>query len=287
MPMQLAIVSGLSGAGKTVALKQFEDRGWYCIDNLPLTLVQPLVAQALAHPEARYEHVAIGIDARATDAEIEGFAQTLDSVRSQRVQTRVLFLTASTDAILARYNETRRTHPRTGREVSLTDAITLERRLLAPIARCADETLDTSRLNPYELRFAVHAQRSELGAPQLALNFVSFGYKYGLPEGVDFIFDARCLPNPYWVPALRTQTGRDPAIAAYLSAQPAVDAYAVSVEAFLRRWLPAFRTQGRPYMTVAIGCTGGRHRSVYLVEHLAARLGDADLVVSTRHRELA
>ncbi|HEX7381175.1 MAG TPA: RNase adapter RapZ [Nevskiaceae bacterium] len=285
--MQLVIVSGLSGAGKTVALKQFEDLGWYCIDNLPLTLVQPLVEQALGHPAPRFEHVAIGIDARASSSEIEGFPQTVDSLRSQGVATRVLFLTASAHAILTRYNETRRKHPLTSSEVNLREAIGLEQRILQPIERLADETIDTSSLSLHELRFAIHARVPESGAAQLALTFLSFGYKHGLPEGVDFVFDARCLPNPYWVPELRAMTGRDAPVARYLDTRPEVGEYATAVEAFLARWLPVFRDQGRPYVTVAVGCTGGRHRSVYLVERLAHHLRNATLTVAIRHRELS
>lgn len=284
--MQLVIVSGLSGAGKTVALKQFEDLGWYCIDNLPLTLVQPLVEQALGHPAPRYEHVAIGIDARASSSEIEGFPQTVDSLRSQGVATRVLFLTAGPHAILTRYNETRRKHPLTSSEVNLSEAIRLEQRILQPIERLADETIDTSSLSLHELRFAIHARVPESGAAQLALTFLSFGYKHGLPEGVDFVFDARCLPNPYWVPELRAMTGRDAAVARYLDARPEVVEYATAVQAFLARWLPVFRDQGRPYVTVAVGCTGGRHRSVYLAERLAHDLRNATLTVAVRHREI-
>ncbi|MDN5873618.1 MAG: RNase adaptor protein RapZ, partial [Sinobacteraceae bacterium] len=191
--MQLVIVSGLSGAGKTVALRQFEDLGWYCIDNLPLALVQPLVARALSHPEPRFEHVAIGIDARATVAEIQEFPQIADTLRNQGVMARVLFLTANEHAILARFNDTRRRHPLTSAEVTLRDAINRERALLQPIAKAADETLDTSDMNQHDLRFAVHAQLPGEDDTRLALTFLSFGYKHGLPDGVDFIFDARCL----------------------------------------------------------------------------------------------
>ena len=212
--MQLIIVSGLSGAGKTVALKQFEDLGWYCIDNLPMELVQPLVAHALEHPEPRYERVAIGIDARANPREIEGFPLSVDILRSQNVSTRVLFLTASREAILRRYGETRRKHPLTDAEVSLGEAIEQERKLLRPVADLADETLDTSNMNLHQLREAVHARLPGNADTPLALTFLSFGYKNGNPEGVDFIFDVRCLPNPHWVPELRDLSGRDPAVAA-------------------------------------------------------------------------
>lgn len=285
--MQLVIVSGLSGAGKTVALKQFEDVGWYCIDNLPLELVQPLVAHALSNPEPRYERIAIGIDARANPREIEHFPLSVDMLRSQGVSTRVLFLTAGDDAILRRYGETRRKHPLTDAEISLVEAIQLERKLLKPIADQADETLDTSGFNLHQLRAAVHARLPGDVETPLALTFVSFGYKNGIPEGVDFIFDARCLPNPYWIPELRPLSGRDAPVATYLEAHQEVLDYSAGVQHFLERWLPVFHTQGRPYVTVAIGCTGGQHRSVYLAEHLAMSFHSDTIWVGVRHRDVS
>lgn len=285
--MQLVIVSGLSGAGKTVALKQFEDVGWYCIDNLPLELVQPLAAHALSHPEPRYERIAIGIDARANPGEIEHFPHSVDILRSQGVNTRVLFLTASENVILRRFGETRRKHPLTDAEVSLTEAIRHERQLLAPIADQADETLDTSGMNPHQLRAAVDARVPGDAETPLALTFLSFGYKNGIPEGVDFIFDTRCLPNPHWVAELRPLSGRDAAVATYLEAHRDVQDYCAGVQHFLDRWLPVFHAQGRPYITVAIGCTGGQHRSVYLSERLATLFRGNAIRVSVRHRDVA
>lgn len=283
--MQLIIVSGLSGAGKTVALKRYEDLGWYCIDNLPLGLIQPLVAQAIASPEPRFERVAIGIDARATNAEIENFPHTVDSLREQGIATRVMFLTASDRIILARYNDTRRKHPLSTVEVSLAEAVALERRILKPVADLADETLDTSTMNAYDLGAALRAQLPAAGQTRLALTLISFGYKHGIPDGVDFIFDARCLPNPYWVPGLRSLSGHDPAVTAWLAARPDVREYEGALRHFLQRWLPVFQSQGRPYVTVAIGCTGGRHRSVYLVDRLAAELRSDTMTLASRHRE--
>lgn len=285
--MQLFIVSGLSGAGKTVALKQFEDLGWYCIDNLPMALVQPLVAHALTHPEPRYERVVIGIDARANPREIEGFPLGVDMLRSQKVNTRILFLTASNEAILRRFGETRRKHPLTNVEVPLTEAIEQERKLLRPVADLADETLDTSDMNLHQLRAAVHARLPEDADTPLTLTFLSFGYKNGNPEGVDFIFDARCLPNPHWVPELRAMSGCDAAVATYLESSKDVSEYVAEVRRFLERWLPVFHEQGRPYVTVAIGCTGGQHRSVYLGERLAAFFRGTGIQVNVRHRDTA
>lgn len=284
--MRLVIVSGLSGAGKTVALKQYEDLGYYCIDNIPLDLVQPLLAHALEHPGPRYAQLAIGVDARSDPREIERFPAVLDTLRAQGVDVRVLFLSAADDVILRRYNETRRRHPLSSCEVSLLDAIRLERKLLKPVADLADVPLDTSRMNLHELRAAIGAQLPEAGAGQLALLFLSFGFKNGGPEGADFVFDARCLPNPHWVPELRPLTGRDPEVARYFAESGVVDEMLADIGRFLERWLPAFQAQDRAYVTVAVGCTGGQHRSVYLIEKLAALFRGRYAQVVVKHREL-
>lgn len=284
--MRLVIVSGLSGAGKTVALKQYEDLGYYCIDNIPLDLVQPLLAHALEHPGPRYAQLAIGVDARSDPREIERFPAVLDTLRAQGVDVRVLFLSAADDVILRRYNETRRRHPLSSCEVSLLDAIRLERKLLKPVADLADVPLDTSRMNLHELRAAIGAQLPEAGAGQLALLFLSFGFKNGGPEGADFVFDARCLPNPHWVPELRPLTGRDPEVVRYFAASGVVDEMLADIGRFLERWLPAFQAQDRAYVTVAVGCTGGQHRSVYLIEKLAALFRGRYAQVVVKHREL-
>lgn len=284
--MRLVIVSGLSGAGKTVALKQYEDLGYYCIDNLPLDLVQPLITHALQHADPRYRMLAVGIDGRADAREIERFPAMLDEMRAQHVDVRVLFLSAEDSVILRRYNETRRKHPLSGSEVSLLDAIHLERRLLKPVADLADVPLDTSHMNLHELRTAIDARLPEAGAGRLSVLFLSFGYKNGSPDGADFVFDVRCLPNPHWVPALRALTGRDAPVAEYLSGHTEVDTLFEDIRGFLDRWLPAFQSQDRAYVTVAIGCTGGQHRSVYLVERLARAFNGRFEHVVVKHREL-
>jgi UPF0042 nucleotide-binding protein len=284
--MRLVIVSGLSGAGKTVALKQYEDLGYYCIDNLPLDLVQPLIIHALQHADPRYRMLAVGIDARADAREIERFPAMLDAMRAQNVDVRVLFLSADDASILRRYNETRRKHPLSGAEVSLLDAIQLERRLLKPVADLADVPLDTSHMNLHELRTAIDARLPEAGEGRLAVLFLSFGYKNGSPDGADFVFDVRCLPNPHWVPALRALSGRDAPVAEYLSSHTEVEQLYEDIRRFLDRWLPAFQSQDRAYVTVAIGCTGGQHRSVYLVERLAKAFAGRFEHVVVKHREL-
>jgi UPF0042 nucleotide-binding protein len=284
--MRLVIVSGLSGTGKTVALKLYEDLGYYCIDNIPLDLVQPLIAHAVSHPEPRYGEFAIGVDARGNPVEIRTFPEVLKALRAQGVHVHVLFLTADDQAILRRYNETRRKHPLTGPEVSLVEALRLERKLLEPIAALADDLLDTSSMNLHDLRNAIHARQPEAGCGRLAVLFLSFGFKNSLPDGADFVFDVRNLPNPHWVPELRALTGRDEAVAHYLESHAETGALLDDIRNFLAHWLPAFQQQDRSYVTVAIGCTGGQHRSVYMVERLAASFQGRFSQVIAKHREL-
>jgi UPF0042 nucleotide-binding protein len=285
--MRLIIVSGLSGAGKTVALRQYEDLGFYCIDNLPLALVQPLIAHGLESScGARYRQLAIGVDARADRLEIAGFPAVIDALRAQGVDVRVVFLNAADDVILRRYHETRRKHPLSSDSISLLEAIHLERKLLEPIANLAHSSIDTSAMNLYELRSAILAHLPDAARAPMSVLFLSFGYKNGLPEGADFVFDVRCLPNPHWVPELRALSGRDDAVAGYLEASADVAALYADIHGFLDRWLPKLKAQERAYVTVAIGCTGGQHRSVYMVERLAREFGARYDAVVVKHREL-
>ncbi len=286
--MRLIIVSGLSGAGKTVALRQFEDLGYYCIDNLPLALVQPLIAHGLAQDAGtRYRQLAIGVDARADAREIAGFPAVIDSLRAQGVHVRVVFLNATDEVIQRRYHETRRKHPLSSDSIALLEAIHLERHLLEPIANLAHSSIDTSAMNLYELRSAILAHLPDAARAHMSVLFLSFGYKNGLPEGADFVFDVRCLPNPHWVPELRALTGRDAAVAGYLEANADVLALYGDIHGFLDRWLPKLKAQERAYVTVAIGCTGGQHRSVYMVERLAAEFRTRYDSVVVKHRELS
>lgn len=284
--MKLVIVSGLSGAGKTVALKQYEDLGYYCIDNLPLQLVGPIVARAFRVAESRYDKLAVGIDARESPKEIAKFPRYLERLRARGVETRVLFLRAESSTLLQRYSETRRRHPLAQGEVSLAEAIELERRLLAPIANLSDAVIDTTHKNLHELREEILSQVPGGGHGKLSLLLLSFGYKNGVPEDADYIFDVRCLPNPHWEPALRKFTGCDANVASWLSGQPVVERMYEDIRGFLERWLPEFQTQDRAYLTIALGCTGGQHRSVYLVERLAQHLRTRYDNLAVRHREL-
>jgi len=285
--MKLVVVSGLSGAGKTVALRQYEDLGWYCIDNIPLDFVEPLVSHALLNNEPRYARMAIGVDARESPVRISNFPEHLESLRTRGVTVDVLFLTASEEVILKRYSETRRKHPLSDGQTSLLEAIRQERALLTPISDAADITLDTTGLNLHELREVIHAQLpAEVGSTKLSVLFLSFGFKNGIPDGADYIFDVRCLPNPHWVPALRPLTGRDATVADYLMQQTEVIEMQEDLSRFLHRWLPRLEAQDRAYVTIAVGCTGGQHRSVFMVETLAQQFRQTFPQVVIKHREL-
>jgi len=281
--MKLVIVSGLSGAGKTVALKQYEDLGYYCIDNLPLGLLGPLALSALHNK--RYAKLAVGIDARASPREIARFQKILARQEKRGAETQVLFLTATDAAILRRYHETRRKHPLTGARVSLTEAIQRERVLLEPIADVADVTLDTTGMNLHTLREEVR-QRLPDKPGRMSLVLLSFGYKNGIPPGADYVFDVRCLPNPHWIPKLSPRDGRHRAVAQFLEKDPRAEKMTRDIRAFLERWLPEFEREDRAYATVAVGCTGGRHRSVYVVEKLARAFKGRYEPVVVRHKEL-
>ena len=282
--MKLVIVSGLSGAGKTVALKQYEDLGYYCIDNLPLGLLGPLSLRALHN--RRYAKLAVGIDARASPREIARFQNILARQKARGAKTQVLFLTATDAVILRRYHETRRKHPLTGRNLSLAEAIQRERALLYPIADVADVTIDTTGMNLHTLREEVRLRLPDKPG-RMSLVLLSFGYKNGIPPGADYVFDVRCLPNPHWIPKLQPRDGRHRAIAKFLEKDPRTAKMTQDIRAFLEHWLPAFESEDRAYATVAVGCTGGRHRSVYVVEQLARAFKGRYEPVVVRHKELA
>lgn len=282
--MKLVFVSGLSGAGKTVALKQYEDIGYYCIDNLPLHMVGPFIRRALKRADGRYERLAIGIDARESPQEIARFPKYLESLRAQGVEIRVIFLRADDSVLLQRYSETRRRHPLAQGELGLAEAIRHERALLAPIANVADATIDTSLKNLHALREEIQAQVP--GGGKLSVLLMSFGFKHGIPEDADFVFDVRCLPNPHWQSELRPLSGCDAAVADWLEQQPITGNLYRDIHDFLLRWLPEYEKQDRVYLTVALGCTGGQHRSVYLVERLGEAFRGRIAHLAVRHREL-
>lgn len=284
--MRLIIVSGLAGAGKSVALHMLEDLGYYCIDNLPIGLLTDITGDTLHRQTFDFERLAVGVDARAPGEEIRQFPAHIARLKREGVDVQVLYLGADTDVILRRYSETRRKHPLTDADTPLVEAVERDRELLRPIAEQADLTLDTSRTNVHQLREQIRS-RVEGGAGQgVSLLLQSFGFKYGVPEAVDFVFDVRCLPNPHWEEDLRGASGRDSEVAAFLEKSPETGKMLHDIGDFLAAWLPAFARENRAYVTVAIGCTGGRHRSVYLVERLAERLRKDYPRILVRHTEL-
>ena len=284
--MQLIIVSGLSGAGKSVALRQLEDLGYFCVDNLPLVMIGPLTRSTVKVMQRGYERLALGIDAREAADQIAEFPRYVQRLRDHQVEARVLFLTASDQAILRRYSETRRRHPLTRDQLSLTEAIAAERALLEPISGAADEVIDTSQLNVHELREEIAHRLAGNGSTRLTLNLMSFGFKNGVPDVADYIFDVRCLPNPYWEPGLRKHHRREAPVIEYLSGQQPVRDMIADIRGFLERWLPQIREQDRAYLTVAIGCTGGRHRSVFIADQLKQAFSTEYDSVVVKHRDL-
>ncbi len=289
--MQLVFVSGLSGSGKSIALSTLEDCGYYCIDNLPVRLIETFIRDTCQKNPQLYDKTAISIDCRNLTGDVELFLQVLTMLRQFSIGCQILFLSADTNTLLKRYSETRRKHPLSHASLDsaglpLADAIEEERKLLEPIATLADLHLDTTRTNIHQLREQVCQRLGQRNTFQLSLCFESFGFKYGLPLDADFVFDARCLSNPHWEPSLRNLTGRDPAVAAFLENLPETRQYLNTIQSLLETWIPQFLHQNRSYLTVAIGCTGGQHRSVYLAEKLGQRFSNSPYPVLVRHREL-
>ena len=284
--MRIIIVSGLSGSGKTIALQTLEDRDCYCVDNLPFGLIAPLAQAILAAGATLPTTVAVGVDARNFFDELTRFPAMLAELRGNGLQVEVLFLQADEDVLLKRYSETRRRHPLDLGDLSLREAIRQERRLLEPVVASADLIIDTSETNLYQLRDMICARVLDTPGEAMSLLFESFGFKNGVPADADFVFDVRCLPNPHWEPALRPLTGLDPAVIEFLDQQPDVAAMIAHLRQFLTDWLPRFETSNRSYLTVAIGCTGGQHRSVFIVEALARHFRSVRRHVMARHREL-
>ena len=282
---ELVLITGISGSGKSVALHALEDAGYFCVDNLPPELLREYMA--LEHP--RYtQKVAIAVDVR-TARSLPALVPLIDELRGEGVAIRPLFLDASTDTLVRRFSETRRPHPLSQPETSgsgqhaLIDAIEIERLMLSEL-REVSTIIDTTTLRPAGLRAHV---RDLVAASndRLTLVFESFAFKFGVPLDADYVFDVRVLPNPYYIRELRPLSGRDEPVAKFLREQPEAHELLDQIEGFMRRWLPALATDQRGYVTVAIGCTGGQHRSVYMVEQLGRRFADHGATV-VRHREL-
>jgi RNase adapter protein RapZ len=277
--MQLVLVSGLSGSGKSIALDVLEDNGYYCVDNLPATLLLDVVRFL---DEGGHRRAAVAVDARS--AALSSLPEHLATLKSRGVDATVLFLEASADTLLRRFSETRRSHPLAGAGLTLAEAIERERALLAGVA-VLGRRIDTSGVQPRTLRHWIKDLLG-VGAGSLSLLFESFAFREGIPMDADWVVDARMLPNPHYEPGLAALTGRDAAVIEFLEGEERVGAFFADLHGFLGRWLPEVQRDNRNYLTVAIGCTGGRHRSVYLAERLARSFG-ADWPVLVRHRALA
>ncbi|MFT4764705.1 MAG: UPF0042 nucleotide-binding protein [Oleispira sp.] len=291
--MRLIIISGRSGSGKSAALNVLEDQGFYCIDNLPLGLLAALIEQAQQqkyHPtvdnEVSLQRLAVSIDARNAAQDMGQFPTILNSIKQGPFKAEVLYLDAHKDTLMQRFSSTRRKHPLTNNDTSLDEALASENTLLHSISDLADLSLDTTHLSVHELRSLIKLRISNKKSADMALLFQSFGFKHGIPIDADLVFDVRNLPNPYWDPSLRQFTGKDPEIIAFLQKEPLVQEMLSDINNYLVKWLPSFEQANRSYMTVAIGCTGGHHRSVFISEALTKLFTAQFDNVQVRHREL-
>ena len=283
--MRLIIVSGRSGSGKSTALNVLEDNDFYCIDNLPAMLLPELAERSLLVAELVHPQIAVSIDARNAPNQLERFPELLAGLRERHIVCDVSYLDADDETLLKRFSETRRRHPLTNDSRSLAEAIRDEKVLLAPITDLADLTINTSHLNLYQLRDSIKLRLLDKPEPGTAFLIESFGFKRGVPVDADVVFDIRCLPNPYWKPDLRAYCGLDQPIIDYLNEQTDVEEMYADIYAYLAKWLPRFAASNRAYVTIAIGCTGGQHRSVYMAQRLGEALRQKLSNVQIRHRD--
>lgn len=283
---RLVIISGLSGAGKTIALNTLEDLGFYCMDNLPVSLLFEFAGQIKRGIIKTAPEIAIGIDARNPAPDIGRLPEVISGLRKEGLHTNLIFMEANDEILTRRFSETRRKHPLSSRSVPLTAAINKERRIMGELAELADIRIDTSYSQMHELREVVRKRIAHRPLAALSIQFTSFGYKHGLPRDADFVFDARCLPNPYWKKNLRGLTGRDKAVIKFLSGQKYVKKMTGHLIAFLSSWIPQFEEDNRSYLCIAIGCTGGHHRSVFIVEQLSEHFRRKGKHVIINHRDI-
>jgi len=281
--MKRIIVSGRSGSGKTVALRALEDQGFYCVDNIPIKLIPSLLEQINSH----YPGLAIGIDARNVTHTVKEFDLLIQQIKQSEFELDVIFIDANDTTLLKRFSETRRRHPLTSEGLSLAEAIEKEKQRLEPITRYAQLVIDTTSKSPHELCEVIVERVLNEKSSHLSLLFTSFGFKNGAPNDADFVFDARCLPNPYWDENLRSFNGKDQEVIRFLESQPLAQEFCWQLKIFLQTWIPRFEQDNRNYLTIAIGCTGGQHRSVYIAEKLAENFVSLYSNTQVRHRELA
>lgn len=279
--MKIIIVSGRSGSGKSISLHLLEDLGYYCIDNLPATLIPQLIG----HLQDSYEKIAIGIDARNLPRDLDEFRNIIENFQKKSINCEIIYLDAEDATLIKRFNETRRKHPLSDKHTSLAEAILKEKSLLEPIAHLADLTIDTTHFNIHQLRDVIKLRIVKKDT-ELSLLIQSFGFKFGVPIDSDLVFDVRCLPNPYWHHELRPFTGQDAKIIEFLNKNNDSQALLNDITQYLERWIPKFQASNRNYMTVSIGCTGGQHRSVYIAEQLMKHFVKTSGNIQLRHREL-
>jgi UPF0042 nucleotide-binding protein len=285
--MRLVVISGHSGSGKTSALNILEDVGFTCVDNLPSSLLPELINQITEDTGDPNLQIAVGIDARNLMGDLTKIPKILSTIENSGIQVDVIFLKAKRIDLIRRYSETRRKHPLSNDEIGLKEAIDLEENLISPIAQVASLTIDTSGLTLHQLRDLVKNTIVPNNEQQMTILFESFGFKQRIPNGSDFVFDVRCLPNPYWKADLRTQTGNDSEVITFLESQVDVASMLADIIGYLTRWIPKFQANNRSYLTVSIGCTGGQHRSVYIANRLHEHFSKEYNFVQIIHKELA
>lgn len=273
-PRRLVIVSGLSGGGKSVALRALEDAGFFCVDNLPAGFLEDFAHFVASGESPHYANVAVGVDARNPASDLSQFPGILDALGSMNLDVELVFVEANDQTLINRFSETRRRHPLSSHDQPLHQAIKQERVLMQALSERAALRMDTSHTNVHQFRAIVSERLARRTSNQLSLQVCSFGFKNGVPPDADFVFDLRCLPNPYWQPNLRELTGRDQEIQDFLCGEELVEAMVTDISDLMEKWIPRFETENRSYLTVAVGCTGGRHRSVYVAERISLQFKD-------------
>ncbi len=283
--MKLTIISGRSGSGKSTVLHVLEDCGYYCIDNLPASLL-PSLANRISSDASGIPNVAVSIDARNISSDLQQVPKFIDELNKRDLATEIVFLDANSQILLQRFSESRRKHPLTTEAIGLREAIDKESELLESISVMATISIDTSNMSLHQLRDVIKNRLIDGNETSLALLFQSFGYKNGVPVDADIVYDVRCLPNPYWDTALRSLTGLDKEVSDFLDSQDEVQEMYGDIRDYLQKWLPRFESNNRSYITVGLGCTGGQHRSVYLSERLGKYFASKIKNVQVRHRDL-
>lgn len=283
---RLIIVSGMSGAGKTVALNTLEDLGFYCIDNLPISLLKHINNDFITNNSDSYQLFAIGIDARNPEHDFSELPDYIHELEKNNITAEVLFIDADNDVLTKRFSETRRKHPLSDEQLPLNKAIELEREIIGVLAECAEIRIDTSIMQLHELRALIKRRIAEHDGNTMSVQLISFGYKHGIPQDTDFVFDVRCLVNPYWKKSLRSYSGKDQAIIDFLSEDKTVQTMLNDIYKFIEYWIPKFEDDNRSYLSIAIGCTGGHHRSVFISEQLAEKLKKDKPNLILTHRDL-